>query len=146
MWPEVSEIQQQLHWQYIRQQQRQPGEGGVGMVAHTFNPSTLEAEGGGPLSSQLSHSTEWVPGQQVSGLHIKSLYWKTKQTNKTTKKKADQKKREKKKTARCGGWYTIITSTHTEFKTSLNCAEKFQVSLSRKQLQTNKTNTKPKIL
>jgi hypothetical protein len=33
------------------------------MVAHTFNPSTREAEAGGFLSSRPAWSTEWVPGQ-----------------------------------------------------------------------------------
>jgi major histocompatibility complex class I len=30
----------------------------LGVVAHTFNPSTLEAEAGGFLSSRLAWSTE----------------------------------------------------------------------------------------
>jgi hypothetical protein len=32
------------------------------VVAHTFNPSTWEAEAGGFLSSRSAWSTEWVPG------------------------------------------------------------------------------------
>ena len=38
-----------------------------GVVAHTFNPSTGEAEAGGSLSSRPAWSTEQVPGQP--GLH-----------------------------------------------------------------------------
>mgnify|MGYP007097668524 CR=1 FL=1 len=33
------------------------------MVAHTYNPSTWEAEAGGLLSSRTAWSTELVPGQ-----------------------------------------------------------------------------------
>jgi hypothetical protein len=33
------------------------------VVAHTFNPSTWEAEARGFLSSRPAWSTEWVPGQ-----------------------------------------------------------------------------------
>jgi hypothetical protein len=44
-------------------------------VAHTFNPSTQEAEAGGFLSSRLAWSTEWVPGQP--GLHRETLSRKT---------------------------------------------------------------------
>jgi hypothetical protein len=33
------------------------------VVAHSFNPSTWEAEAGGFLSSRPAWSTEWVPGQ-----------------------------------------------------------------------------------
>ena len=32
------------------------------MVAHTFNPSTQEAEAGGFLSLRPAWSTKWVPG------------------------------------------------------------------------------------
>jgi hypothetical protein len=45
-------------------------------VAHTFDPSTQEAEAGGFLSSRPAWSTEWVPGQ--SGLHREILSRKTK--------------------------------------------------------------------
>jgi hypothetical protein len=34
-----------------------------GVVVHTFNPSTREAEAGGFLSSRLAWSIKWVPGQ-----------------------------------------------------------------------------------
>jgi hypothetical protein len=34
-----------------------------GLVAHAFNPSTLEAEAGIFLSSRPTWSTKWVPGQ-----------------------------------------------------------------------------------
>jgi hypothetical protein len=35
-----------------------------GMVAHTFNPSTQEAEAGGFLSSRPAWFTKWVPGKK----------------------------------------------------------------------------------
>jgi hypothetical protein len=54
-----------------------------GMVAHTFNPSTQEAEAGGFLSSRPAWSTEWVPGQP--GLHRETLSRKNKKQNKTKK-------------------------------------------------------------
>jgi hypothetical protein len=41
------------------------------VVAHTFNPSTREAEAGGFLSWRPAWSTEWVPGQP--GLHRETL-------------------------------------------------------------------------
>jgi hypothetical protein len=52
------------------------------VVVHAFNPSTLEAEAGGFLSSRPAWSTEWVPGQP--GLYRETLSRK-KQTNKQTK-------------------------------------------------------------
>ena len=53
-----------------------------GMVAHTFNPGTREAEAGGFLSSRLAWSTKWVPGQP--GLYRETLSWKKqKQKQKT---------------------------------------------------------------
>jgi hypothetical protein len=53
----------------------------LGVVAHAFNPSTLEAEAGRSLSSRPAWSTEWVSGQP--GLHRETLSLKTnKQTNK----------------------------------------------------------------
>jgi hypothetical protein len=42
-----------------------------GVVAHTFNPSTWEAEAGGFLSSRLAWSTVWIPGKP--GLHRETL-------------------------------------------------------------------------
>jgi hypothetical protein len=58
------------------------------VVAHTFNPSTWEAEAGGFLSSRPAWSTEWVPGQP--GLHRETLSppkkTKTKQSKKKKKK------------------------------------------------------------
>jgi hypothetical protein len=48
-----------------------------GVVAHTFNPSTREAEAGGFLSSRPAWSTKWVPGQP--GLHRETLSQKQKQ-------------------------------------------------------------------
>ena len=53
------------------------------MVAHTFNPSTQEAEAGGFLSSRPAWSTEWVTGQ--SGLHRENLSQKTKKERKKEK-------------------------------------------------------------
>ena len=53
------------------------------VVAHTFNPSTLEAEAGGSLSLRPAWSTEWVPGQP--GIHRRTL--SQKQTNKQQNKK-----------------------------------------------------------
>jgi hypothetical protein len=52
----------------------------LGMVAHTFHPSTWEAEAGGFLSSRPAWSTEWVPGPP--GLHRETLSQKTKTKNK----------------------------------------------------------------
>jgi hypothetical protein len=51
------------------------------VVAHTFNPSTWEAEAGGFLSSRPAWSTKWVPGQP--GLHRETLSRKTKNQNQT---------------------------------------------------------------
>jgi hypothetical protein len=56
----------------------------LGMVAHTFNPSTWEAEAGGFLSSRPAWSTEWGPGQP--GLHRETLSQKTKKKKKKKKK------------------------------------------------------------
>jgi hypothetical protein len=42
-----------------------------GVVAHTFNPSTWEAEAGGFLSSRPAWSTKWAPGQP--GLYRETL-------------------------------------------------------------------------
>ena len=56
------------------------------VVAHTFNPSTWEAEAGRFLSSRPASPTEWVPGQP--GLHRETLSQKTKKK----KKKPNQKK------------------------------------------------------
>jgi hypothetical protein len=60
-------------------------------VAHTFNPSTWEAEAGRFLSSRPAWSTEWVPGQP--GLHRKKPVSKQKQ--KQTNKKDHNSKEEK---------------------------------------------------
>jgi hypothetical protein len=46
------------------------------VVAHTFNPSTWEAEAGRFLSSRPAWSTKWVPGQP--GLHRETLSQKKK--------------------------------------------------------------------
>jgi hypothetical protein len=50
------------------------------VVAHTFNPSTWEAEAGGFLSSRPAWSTEWVPEQP--GLHRETLSQKNQKPNK----------------------------------------------------------------
>jgi hypothetical protein len=50
------------------------------MVAHTFNPSTWEAEAGGFLSLRPAWSTKWVPGQP--GLYRETLSQKTKKKKK----------------------------------------------------------------
>ena len=49
---------------------------GWAVVAHTFNPSTWEAEAGRLLSSRPAWSTEWVPGQP--GLYRETLSQKKK--------------------------------------------------------------------
>ena len=48
----------------------------LGVLVHTFDPSTWEAEAGEFLSSWPAWSTEWVPGQP--GLHRETLSRKTK--------------------------------------------------------------------
>jgi hypothetical protein len=50
------------------------------VVAHTFNPSTWEAEAGKFLSLRPAWSTKWVPGQP--GLHRETLSPKNKTKNK----------------------------------------------------------------
>ena len=57
----------------------------LGVVAHTFNSSTWEAEAGGFLSS-FEASLEWVPGQP--GLHRETL--SQKKQNKTNGKKIER--------------------------------------------------------
>jgi len=56
-----------------------------GMVVHTFNPSTQEAEAGRFLSSRPAWPTKWVPGQP--GLYRETLYRKTKKKKKKKKEK-----------------------------------------------------------
>jgi hypothetical protein len=58
-------------------------------VAHTYNPSTWEAEAGRFLSSKPAWSTEQVPGQP--GLHRETLSQKTKNQNKNKKQKGKGK-------------------------------------------------------
>jgi hypothetical protein len=50
------------------------------VVAHTFNPSTGEAEANGSLSLRPVQSTQWVLGH--SGLHRETLSCKTNQNKK----------------------------------------------------------------
>jgi hypothetical protein len=50
------------------------------VVAHTFNPSTWEAEAGGFLSLRPAWSTKRIPGKP--GLYRETLSQKNKQTNK----------------------------------------------------------------
>ena len=60
----------------------------LGVVAHTFDPSTREAEAGEFLSSRPAWSTEWVPGQP--GLHRETLSLKNQtKPNQTRKKKTN---------------------------------------------------------
>jgi hypothetical protein len=63
-----------------------------GVVVHTFNPSTREAEAGEFLSLRPAWSTKWVPGQP--GLHRETLSQKTKQ-NKTKQNKTKKQKQNK---------------------------------------------------
>jgi hypothetical protein len=57
----------------------------LGVVEHTFNPSTWEAEAGRFLSSRPAWSTEWVLGQP--GLHRETLTPKNKKNKKEKKRK-----------------------------------------------------------
>jgi hypothetical protein len=59
-------------------------------VAHAFNPSTLEAETGGFLSSRPAWSTKRVPGQP--GLYRETLSQKTKTKTKTKSKQTNKTK------------------------------------------------------
>ena len=60
------------------------------MVAHTFNPSTREAEIGGSLSSKSAWSTERIPGQPGL-LHRETLSQKK---SKKRKKRKEERRRE----------------------------------------------------
>ena len=55
------------------------------MVAHTFNPSTWDAEAGGSLSSSPGWTSEQVPGQTPK-LHRETLFRKSEKQNKTKQK------------------------------------------------------------
>jgi hypothetical protein len=60
-----------------------------GVVAHTFNPSTWEAEAGRFLSSRPTWSTNWVPGQpglQRNPVSEKKQKTENKKQNKTKQK------------------------------------------------------------
>ena len=62
--------------QHLRWTQRWlENESKPGVVAHTFNSSTWEAEAGGFLSSRPTWSTKWIPGQP--GLYRETLSQKT---------------------------------------------------------------------
>jgi hypothetical protein len=50
----------------------------LGMVEHTFNPSTQEVESGGFLSLRTVWSTEWVPEQPE--LHRETPFQKQNKT------------------------------------------------------------------
>jgi hypothetical protein len=56
----------------------------LGVVAHTFNPSTWEAEAGGFLSLRPAWSTEWDPEQP--GLHRETLSQNNNSNNNNNKK------------------------------------------------------------
>jgi hypothetical protein len=58
---------------------------GWAVVAHSFNPSTLEAETGRFLSSRSAWSTEWVPRQP--GLQRNPVLENKKQNQQTNKNK-----------------------------------------------------------
>jgi hypothetical protein len=60
----------------------------LGMVAHTFNSSTREAEVGGLLSSRPAWSTKGVPGQPR--LHRETLSRKNKKQKQKQKNKASK--------------------------------------------------------
>jgi hypothetical protein len=66
------------------------------VVAHTFNPSTweAEAEAGGFLSSRPAWSTKWVPGQPVLRRDTPSQN-RTEQNR--TQKRREEKRREEKR-------------------------------------------------
>jgi hypothetical protein len=66
-----------------------------GVVAHTFNPSTREAEAGGFLSLRSAWSTKRVPGQP--GLYRETLSQKKKTKKKTKKKQTNKNKTKNKK-------------------------------------------------
>ena len=65
-------------------------------VAHTFNPSTWEAELGGFPSSRSAWSTEWVPGSQ-GYIEKPCLERPQKKKRKKEKKRKDKRKKEKEK-------------------------------------------------
>jgi hypothetical protein len=68
------------------------------MVAHTFNPSTREAEAGRFLSSRPAWSTEWVPGQP--GYIEKPCLKKPKRKKKKNERRRRKKKRRKRRKRR----------------------------------------------
>ena len=63
------------------------------VVAHTFHPSTQEAEAGRSLSLKKAQSTEEVLGQP--GLHRETLFQNKTKQNKTTKQQQQQKQTNK---------------------------------------------------
>jgi hypothetical protein len=72
----------------ITKSQQQNTKQKPGVVAHTFNPSTQEAEAGRFLSSRPAWSTKWVPGQP--GLHRETLSQNKTKQNKTKQNKTKQ--------------------------------------------------------
>jgi hypothetical protein len=67
------------------------------VVVHAFNPSTLEAEAGGFLSSGPAWSTERVPGQGY--------------TEKPCLEKPKKKKKRERERERTNGTHTSLTLT-----------------------------------
>ena len=62
------------------------------MVAHAFNPSTWEAEGGGALRGQGQPGLQSKSWAARAVTHKKTLSYKTKQTNKQSKTKQKKTK------------------------------------------------------
>ena len=83
------------------------------MVAHTFNPSTQEAEAGVFLSSRPAWSTEWVPGKPE--LHRETLSQKKQTKKKTQKTKTKQTNKQKEEKI----YYRMYSKTKYEEKSSL---------------------------
>jgi hypothetical protein len=62
------------------------------VVAHAFNPSTWEAEGGGALRGQGQPGLQSKSWAARAVTHKKTLSYKTKQTNKQSKTKQKKTK------------------------------------------------------
>jgi hypothetical protein len=96
--------------------------GSRAVVAHTFNPSTREAEAGGFLSSRPAWSTELVPGQPE--LHRELLTRKNKQTKNKTKQTNKKNKTKKQKNKGKGHGKTNIKRPHSQVTGHFLGAEK----------------------